>query len=70
MTDYEKRLEAENASLHMALDASYDDAGKLKRQLSDTKRIIRNAIIITEQSNIGEKTKNRIVNELLRVLEV
>ena len=62
MTDYEKRLEAENASLHMALDASYDENARYKRKLE-------NAIVIVEQSKMGDRVKRLVLKELRGALD-
>ena len=69
MDEYTKRLEAENAGLHILLDKAYDDHGRTKRSMEQARRIIRNAIVITEQSKIGPKVKEKLLNELLEVLE-
>ncbi|MDA5561973.1 hypothetical protein PJK55_14635 [Exiguobacterium sp. MMG028] len=69
MNDYTKKLEAENAGLHMMLDKVYDELGQIRRSREQARRIIRNAIIITEQSHIGPKTKEKLLNELLEVLD-
>ena len=69
MDEYTKRLEAENAGLHIMLDKAYNELGQTKRSVEQARRIIRNAIVITEQSKIGPKVKEKLLNELLEVLE-
>ena len=69
MDEYTKRLEAENARMQVMLDKAYDELGQAKESLEQAKRIIRNAIVITEQSKIGNKVKQNLLNELMEVLD-
>ena len=69
MIEYTRQLEEENARLQTMLEKVQVELGQIKLSREQARRIIRNAIIITEQSNIGPKTKEKLLNELLEVLD-
>lgn len=57
LTEYEKELEAENAAFNMRLEEAYNDIGRYKRKLE-------NAIVIVEQSKMGDRVKRLVLKEL------